>query len=403
MSFDYKPIGYGATVYSGFAFKSSDLTNGGIPVIKIGNIQNKTVDYSSSQFFLEENITEKHKKFLLEDKDVLIAMTGQGSVGRVGRIRLPTSKKILLNQRVGKFVTDDTILNKDYLYYVISSLPYEEMFFNAGSGSGQPNLSPNTILSLEIPYPTIPEQETIAATLSCFDDKIELNNRIITNLEAQAQATFKSWFVDFEPFLDGEFEASELGLIPKGWRVGVLSDIAEITMGQSPSGESFNENEIGTVFYQGRAEFGFRFPTRRLFTTAPSRMAQAGDVLLSVRAPVGDINVATEECCIGRGLSAIHSLNEWQSFLLYLMKQLHDILNKYNGEGTVFGSINRKDLNQLAVIVPLLGVMQRFEYLVGSFDNEILNLHKENMLLAKARDTLLPKLMSGEIEVPVEG
>ena len=116
------------------------------------------------------------------------------------------------------------------------------------------------------------------------------------NLEAQAQAIFKSWFVDFEPFQDGKFVDSELGPIPKGWQVGTLQDIAQITMGQSPSGDSYNEDGDGCVFYQGRAEFGSRFPTRRLFTTSPKRMAQAGDVLLSVRAPVGDLNLSYENC-----------------------------------------------------------------------------------------------------------
>ena len=334
------------------------------------------------------------------DGDLLFArqslvLDGAGKCCYIGGIHeAVVFESHLIRARLKKGIAD----SKFYYYYFTSQSGRNKMqtIVEQVSAAG---VRSSDLARLVIPYPPLPMQIFIATTLSFLDDKIDLNNRIIANLEAQAQANFKSWFVDFEPFQDSEFEESELGLIPKGWRVGVLSDIAVITMGQSPSGESFNENEIGTVFYQGRAEFGFRFPRRRLFTTEPVRMAHSGDVLLSVRAPVGDINVATEECCIGRGLSALHSLNGCQSYLLYLVKQLHDVLDQFNGEGTVFGSINRKDLNQIAIIIPSLGNMQRFEEVVGRFDAEILTLHKENTLLVTARDTLLPKFMSGENEV----
>lgn len=321
-------------------------------------------------------------------------------IGNFGYIGM-TTRRSVTNQQINSIIVKKEY-DSDFVYYLMKSL--WPLFKHLEGQSTTLSILNKTLFSnIEVDVPTLNAQRFIAATLSCLDDKIELNTRIIANLEAQAQAIFKSWFVDFEPFQDGEFVDSELGMIPKGWRVGVLSDIAEITMGQSPIGESFNENEIGTVFYQGRAEFGYRFPTRRLFTTAPTRMAQSGDILLSVRAPVGDINVATEACCIGRGLSAIHSSNRCQSYLLYFVKQLHDVLDQFNGEGTVFGSINRKDLNQLAAIIPPLENMQQFEEVVGRIDAEIMTLHKENALLITTRDTLLPKLMSGEIEVPVEG
>lgn len=121
-----------------------------------------------------------------------------------------------------------------------------------------------------------------------------------------------------------------------------LADVASVTMGQSPAGASYNEKGVGAVFYQGRGEFGWRFPTQRLFTTAPKRMAAVNDVLMSVRAPVGDLNVAYEDCCIGRGLAAISS--DHHSFCLYLMRSLKRKLDAFNGEGTVFGSINGKAL-----------------------------------------------------------
>lgn len=180
---------------------------------------------------------------------------------------------------------------------------------------------------------------------------------------------------------------------------GTLSDIATITMGQSPSGSSYNEDAIGEVFYQGRAEFGFRFPTRRLYTTEPKRMAESGDLLLSVRAPVGDLNVAYERCCIGRGLGAIHSRNGYQSYVLYTMFALRPQLDVYNGEGTVFGSINRDALNSMPIDIPSAEKIAQFEAIVRPMDELIRTNYEEICRLADLRDSLLPKLMSGEIEV----
>ena len=183
------------------------------------------------------------------------------------------------------------------------------------------------------------------------------------------------------------------------WKKGNLSDIAEITMGQSPNGSSYNENKDGTIFFQGRTDFGFRFPTVRLYTTEPKRMAKLNDVLMSVRAPVGDINIAYNECCIGRGLAAIHSKFNQQSFVLYTMLSLKEQLNVFNGEGTVFGSINRDALNQMPIITPSSEAISEFENIVSTMDMEIRNIYDETCNLIELRDLLLPKLMSGEIDV----
>lgn len=180
---------------------------------------------------------------------------------------------------------------------------------------------------------------------------------------------------------------------------GVLSDIAVITMGQSPNGNSYNEDGIGEVFYQGRAEFGFRFPTRRLYTTEPKRIAEPNDVLLSVRAPVGALNVAFERCCIGRGLSAIHSKNGNNSFLLYTMDFLKSQLDVFNNEGTVFGSVNRDSLNNLPINVPSAEEIAKFEAVVRPIDDLIRTNYEEVCQLQSIRDSLLPKLISGELDV----
>ena len=218
--------------------------------------------------------------------------------------------------------------------------------------SAYPAIKPSDIENLSIKVPPLPTQQKIAAILSSLDDKIELNNKINTNLEQQAGALFKNWFVDFAPFG---------GKMPEEWKVGKLSDIAEITMGQSPDGKSYNEEGIGTVFYQGRAEFGTRFPTRRLFTTEPKRIAKKFDTLMSVRAPVGDLNIANEDCCIGRGLAAIHSKDNHQSFVHYTVVFLRSQLDVFNGEGTVFGCINRDALNNMEVVIPANDYLDKFE------------------------------------------
>ena len=204
------------------------------------------------------------------------------------------------------------------------------------------------------------------------------------NLQEQAQAIYSNMFI-----------CNASGQ----WTDGILSDVAEITMGQSPKGDTYNENGVGTVFFQGRGEFGFRFPTRRLFTTDPKRMAQTNDVLMSVRAPVGDLNVAYEPCCIGRGLGAIRSKDGHQSFVLYTVFSLREKLHMFNGEGTVFGSINRDALNSMPIVIPTIEEMDRFEEVVAPMDAAIRNNHEEICRLEAIRDSLLPRLMSGELDV----
>lgn len=180
---------------------------------------------------------------------------------------------------------------------------------------------------------------------------------------------------------------------------GTLGEIADITMGQSPAGTSYNEDGNGKMFYQGRAEFGSRFPTQRLFTTEPKRMATKGDVLLSVRAPVGDFNIANEDCCIGRGLAAIRSKHGYQSFVLYSIIAANEQLNVFNGTGTVFGSINKDALANLAVFIPDTETLQKFEDAVRPLDSSISANTDDSARLAATRDSLLPKLMSGKLSV----
>ena len=282
-------------------------------------------------------------------------------------------------------------------YYFLTKRHKGFMESMCSHGSTMASLNQKILEKIEFPYVSVENQMKIVDVLSAIDRKVMVNRNINANLQQQAKAIFKSWFVDFEPFQDGEFVESELGPIPKGWRVGELSEVATITMGQSPSGKSYNEEGNGSVFFQGRAEFGNRFPTRRLYTTEPKRMAEANSVLMSVRAPVGDINVAYEKCCIGRGLASIQSKFEYSSYMLYQMLSLKRQLDVFNGEGTVFGSINRDTLNAMKVLIPDEDSIEKFECTVAPMDKLIRTNYDEICRLEVARDTLLPKLMSGEL------
>ena len=319
------------------------------------------------------------------------------TIGRSGNVGKPYFYEEAWAHNTTLYVDDFKGNDPKFLYYLCQTMP----FANFGGGSAVPTLNRNHIHPLETKIPVkVEDQRHIASILSSLDRKIELNNKINADLEEMAQAIFKNWFVDFEPFKDGKFVNSELGMIPEGWKVGTLDEIADITMGQSPAGNSLNEKGEGMIFYQGSSDFGFRFPSIRVFTTEPKRLAVVNSVLFSVRAPVGDINVTKEECCIGRGVASIKSKYGHDSYLFYTMKSLHKLFDSFDGEGTVFGSINKKTLSAIQILLPSDGIVEQFNDIASSFDNRIRSLSDENSRLSLLRDTLLPRLMSGELEVP---
>ena len=170
-------------------------------------------------------------------------------------------------------------------------------------------------------------------------------------------------------------------------------------MGQSPPGETYNEIGEGIAFYQGRTDFGSRYPTARIYCTAPTRFANPGDTLVSVRAPVGDINMALEKCCIGRGLASIRHKSGSRSYTYYAMHFLRDDFDVFEGEGTLFGSISGVGFRNIKIIVPSPEVLAEFEYRISPLDWMIENNERQNVALASIRDALLPRLLSGEVRV----
>ena len=334
-------------------------------------------------------------EIMIFKNDILIVKTGS-SYGRTALVKEVKHQMTINPQFV---VLKNININPIYLSYYIKSKTFQNQISSIVVGSAIPTLSQKNLANLYLKIQGSQTQQEIAGILSSLDAKIETNNKLNEKLEEMAQAIFKSWFVDFEPFKDKPFHETELGMIPEGWEVGSLSDIATITMGQSPCGTSYNENGEGIIFYQGRTEFGFRFPSIRLYTTAPSRFAEVGSTLMSVRAPVGDINMALLRCCIGRGVASIKSNCDCDSYIYYLMKSLKKRFDIYNGEGTVFGSVGRDTLRGLLITIPPSSVISDFEMNISKIDSRIKTNELESQRLASLRDTLLPRLMSGELIV----
>ena len=198
-----------------------------------------------------------------------------------------------------------------------------------------------------------------------------------------------------------EFEHNEqLGWIPKGWTASNVGAEFDVVMGQSPPGSSYNEEKKGIPFFQGKTDYGFRFPTNRVYCTSPKRLARKNDTLVSVRAPVGTINLAAEDCAIGRGLAAVRHKSGSISFTYYAMNDLAKHFAVFEGEGTVFGSINQKDFNAITQLSYPLELILYFSSICSNWDNKIEQVSHQTIVLTKIRDTLLPKLISGEVQIP---
>lgn len=239
------------------------------------------------------------------------------------------------------------------------------------------------IARLPLLLPPLPEQRAIAEVLGALDVKIELNRRMNVTLEEMARAMFSKMMKD---------EGGRM-------KVGTVGEDFNLTMGQSPPGETYNENGEGVPFFQGRADFGFRYPNNRVYCTAPTRFAAAGNTLVSVRAPVGDVNMSKEECAIGRGVASIRHKTGSRSYTYYAMKSLECDFARFEGEGTVFGSINKTDFQNLEIGIPTTEQVEQFENICYPIDQMIENNEIESRTLASLRDTLLPKLINGEIRV----
>lgn len=358
--------------------------------------------YETEKKITEEGLNESNTK-LLQYGDIIIS--ARGTVGALAQI----GKPMCFNQSCFGIRGKKDKVDNDYLYYALKNYVRHIKRRSQGSVFDTINLKSFDLMEIEIPKSVV-EQQKIAKVLSDLDAKIELNNRINSELEAMAKMLYDYWFVQFDfPDTNGKPYKSSGGKmvwnvelkreIPDGWESGVLSDISNITMGQSPPGESYNEEGNGMIFYQGCTDFGNRFPTIRKYTTSPTRFAKQGDILLSVRAPVGTLNVSKEDCCIGRGLACMNSKNDAITYLFGVMVNLKKTFDRRNAVGTTFGSITKDDLFSLPVVIPNEKTVEAFQNLVfPSFEKQN-KIELENIELASLRDWLLPMLMNGQVTV----
>lgn len=365
----------------GTQLKAAEYQSTGIPVLNVKNLGFSTINTEKLDRVGDATI-KRLKNHLLKEGDIVF-----GRKGAVERHAFITSKEegwMQGSDCIRLRIKTDKINPRFLSYYFLTKEHREFMISMCSHGTTMASLNQKVLEQICFPMPKRDIQDKIVSILSIIDKKIELNKIISENLQQQAQAIYKYMFLD-NPL--------------SNWNKGTLSNIADIIMGQSPSSNSYNEKGIGTIFFQGRAEFGFRFPFVRLYTTEPKRIALAKDILISVRAPVGDINVAYTKCCIGRGLAVVRAKNNYQSFVLYTMFSLKKKLNVFNSEGTVFGSINCNSLNNIPVLIPSIDKIEEFEKIVAPMDDIVCNNYDEICHLQKIRDSLLPKLLFGEIDV----
>lgn len=263
-------------------------------------------------------------------------------------------------------------------------------------GTAQDNLSWKKLSTIKFPAPPIKIQDKIVDILSAYDDLIENNQKQIRLLEEAAQRLYKEWFVDLR-FPEHEDVAVVDG-VPEGWTEGTLDDIADVVMGQSPKSEFYNDKQEGLPFHQGVSSYGRRFVVDEIYSTSFTRIAEANSILFSVRAPVGRLNLTKNRIVIGRGLSAMNHKQGYQSYLFYLLKERF-FKDNLVGNGSIFASITRKELLGQRFLVPTGNIIKAFDDLIKNIDSKINALDSQIDRLSQARGRLLPKLMSGELEV----
>jgi type I restriction enzyme S subunit len=371
---------------------------GDIPFFKIATFGEKP------NAFISRALYEEFRKNCSFPKKGEILISAAGTLGKT--VIYDGEPAYFQDSNIVWIENDESKILNSYLYYFYQTDPWLTT-----SGSTINRIYNEDLKNITINHPaSLAQQEVIASVLSTIDAKMNCNNQINAELESIAKMVFDYWFVQFDfPDSDGKPYKSSGGAmvyndvlkreIPIGWQLKHLSNIANITMGTSPAGDSLSENNEGIEFFQGSTDFGWRFPAIRQYTTAPIRMAKKGDILLSVRAPVGEINIAHIDCCIGRGLAALNSKDGFDGFLFYVMQYFKTIFDRRNSEGTTFGSITKDDLHSLPLAYPDLGLLNNYNDVVSNCNQVVFDRSMENQKLKQLRNWLLPMLMNGQVKV----
>lgn len=302
-------------------------------------------------------------------------------------------------------------VDPQYLYQILRSndtLTQLQMLAESRSGTF-PQITYSELSNIMVSLPSQKAQKNIVSILSSLDRKIELNNKINADLEEMAQAIFKNWFVDFEPFKDGKFVDSELGMIPEGWKVGRLDEIADVVGGSTPSKakpEYYTQKGIAWLtpkdlsnhpaVYTSRGEIDI---TKEGYNSTSTKLMPKGTILFTSRAPIGYISIAQNDICTNQGFKSLVPKKAGTCFLYCFLKYVTpEIENK--STGSTFKEASGSLMKSLKVIMPEQKVFEDFETIVSPLFARIESLEKESSRLSLLRDTLLPRLMSGELEVP---
>ena len=405
MSWEMKRIGEVCDVIPGFAFKSKDLGEIGIPVVKIGNITDDyKVDTNSVQCLPENLITEKHEKFLLTNHDILIAMTG-ATAGKVGRIRCSEEQVLLLNQRVAKFKPRD--INPDFFWSAISTPRYRTIFYRLGGGAAQPNMSGAQIEAVEIPYPPPNVQDRIASILSTYDDLIENNQRRIQLLEQSAQLLYKEWFVHLR--FPGHEHVTITDGVPEGWKEKHLSELVTTQYGFT---ETATDEPIGPKFLRGTDINKTSYIDWSTVPHCPEDKLdfnkyalRVGDIVVIRMADPGKVAIVeTEQTAVFASyLVRLTRKTGVNIPTLYLFYALSD--DAYQGfirgasGGATRKSASAKLLVSFNILIPSSTLVGLFVEQVWPLKKQIQQLLQQNASLRQARDLLLPRLMNGEVTV----
>ena len=345
-------------------------------------------------------------EIMINPNEIVITKTGS-SVGRTTFVRRVVHPMTLNPQLV---VLKNISENAEFLSYYIKSALFQSVLKSIVVGSAIPTLSQKNLANLMINVPKeVEDQRRIASILSSLDRKIELNNKINADLEEMAQAIFKNWFVDFEPFKDDKFVDSELGMIPEGWKVGRLDEIADVVGGSTPSKakpEYYTQKGIAWLtpkdlsnhpaVYTSRGEIDI---TEEGYNSTSTKLMPKGTILFTSRAPIGYISIAQNDICTNQGFKSLVPKKAGTCFLYCFLKYVTpEIENK--STGSTFKEASGSLMKSLQVLMPEQKVFEDFETIVSPLFARIESLEKESSRLSLLRDTLLPRLMSGEIEVP---
>ncbi|MFY2157739.1 restriction endonuclease subunit S [Cytobacillus firmus] len=352
---------------------------------------------------------ENAGKYLLQPNDIVFARTGN-STGR-SYFYDGTDGELVFAGFLIKFSLDSEKVNPKFMRYYTLSNEYRNWVTSFSTGSTRGNINAQTYANMKIHLPPREQQDYLVNLLSSLDKKIENNNKINKILEETAAAIFKHWFVDFEfpnengePYHSsgGDMVESELGLIPKGWKNGTLTEIGDLIMGQSPKGDTYNFEGNGLGLVNGASDFKNGEINPLKYTTDPKKVSKEGDWIFGVRATVGNVTYVDKEYCLGRGVGVVRSQEDiYREYLYFILVASIDYLEK-TALGSVYINLTKTDFENIKVKIPDRRTIESFHIISGPIFKKINSLREENRKLTEIRDTLLPKLMSGEIRVPLE-